>query len=222
MAQQTTNKPLRETAQLASIKELLDGKYVVQEGWLPNYIHTNGRKLTRVNILGIVIEKPTPFNFFLDDGTGSILVTDFTQLPQTRTLKVGEPVLVIGKPRQGKEELFIASEVVQHKQIKQNPGWLVHRKKELKKIYESISQEGISTKTTLATKEKYAPEKNPDTVPLSGEDLLEFIKSKDGGDGCATEEVIEYFGSSAEEHINTLLTMGEIFEIRPGYVKVLE
>ena len=43
---------VRETAKICSVNDLLVGEYVVQEGWLPNYIKINDRKLSRVNIMG--------------------------------------------------------------------------------------------------------------------------------------------------------------------------
>jgi len=56
MTQEET-KFQRETAKISSIKELLQGSYVIQEGWKPNYIKTSFRQIVRVNLMGIVVDK---------------------------------------------------------------------------------------------------------------------------------------------------------------------
>jgi len=89
----------RETAKICSIDDLLAGELIVQEGWKPNYVLSHSRKLSRVNIMGIIVEKTSPFNFLFDDGTGTILVIDFNNTKQSAQTKVGDPVLVIGRPR---------------------------------------------------------------------------------------------------------------------------
>jgi RPA family protein len=216
-------KSVRDTAKITNVEELTSGTYVTQEGWLANYVHTEFRNLTRVNIMGLVVEKESPYSFLIDDGTGTILVTDFSQSTNSPRIKVGQPVLVIGKPRLAQDEtIFLAAEIVQDRQLMRSPGWLIQRKQDLKKLYaQAKPQEKISTPQPVVEKEEIAP-KEVSAVPVTGEDILEFIKSKDGGEGCSTDEVLEYFGKEVEEHITTLITMGEIFEIRPGFVKVLE
>ena len=67
MEQQVASRPMRETAAITSVDDLLQAEYVVQEGWLPNYVQTPTRKLTRVNIIGIVVDKQNPFSFMLDE-----------------------------------------------------------------------------------------------------------------------------------------------------------
>lgn len=231
---------MRDTARIASIAELTGGEYVVQEGWLPNYVQTDYRRLTRLNLMGLVVEKDSLYSFVLDDGTGSILVTDFGQLPATRDLKIGMPVLVIGKPRKTGEDIFIAAEIIKSTQLQRNPGFLIERKQILKQFYTtatkvqrlppSVSRKkdiisgnftDESTATSPAVDELIIPPSSP-AVPITGEDILDFIRSKDGGDGCAIDEIYDYFGKDIEEHVTTLITMGEIFEIRPGFVKVLD
>lgn len=234
---QTTTVPQRETAKICSIKDLLKGDYIIQEGWKPNYVQVGGRKLSRINIIGIVVSKPTPYEFSLDDGTGTIDVTDFNQHKKVADLKVGEPVLVIGRPRQNNNQLFIACEFVNSKQLKENSYWLSQRKKDLEVIStqtdddEPISLEDLEFSTPQDKTEEIIEkakevnvidESQAVVADVTGEDIIQFIKKKDTGDGCFVEEIISYFGDDIDDHILTLITMGEIYEIKPGKVKVLE
>lgn len=214
----------RQTAKIASIEELLTGDYITQEGWKPNYIQTKSRRLTRVNIIGIIIEKPSPYEIILDDGTGSILVNDFNHSMSTFNSKVGQGVLIIGRPRKADDETFIAAEAVQTKQIKENPLWLVKRKEELNEIKEikELDDEYRSVNVEESQDEEESEEPEEDVVELTDDELIKFIKQKDEGDGCAIEDIISHFGQEADNTILTLIAMGEVYEIKPGKIKVLE
>ena len=55
------------------------------------------------------------------------------------------------------------------------------------------------------------------------EGIYSLIKELDNGDGVSFEDILGKFkGAEAEAIINTLLENGNIFEIRPGRLKVLE
>lgn len=221
----------RQTAKIASVEELLKGDYVVQDGWKPNYIQTNLRKLVRINIIGIIIEKPSPFELIIDDGTGSILISDFNRLKSTQDTKVGQGVLVIGRPRKSNEHTFIAAEIVQSKQIQENPLWLVKRKEDLIKIsssdfvdddYESISVDDLTQKDIQSDESDSDDESKDDFVELTDDKIIAFIKKNDSSDGCLIESLIDHFGQEVDNVILTLIAMGEIYEIKPGRIKVLE
>ena len=58
----------RQIAYKIRIKDILEGKYVKEEGWNPNYIVTaNEKEVSRVNIIGIVIDKQFEFNKYVLD-----------------------------------------------------------------------------------------------------------------------------------------------------------
>ncbi|MFP4118422.1 MAG: hypothetical protein ACLFTH_00015 [Candidatus Woesearchaeota archaeon] len=220
----------RETAYICSIGELNEGEYVVQEGWKPNYVKSGPRKLARVNVMGVVVEKPDVYSFILDDGTGTITVTDFNQQKNTTNLSVGEPVLVIGRPRKSGDTLFIASEIVKANQVKSDPMWLTLRKKQLQRIHAHTSTKShvkTSPEETAEQRQARTPEQESEEQPiispaLTGDDIIAFVRKKDDGSGCDVDEITDYFGSSAEEVVHALITMGEVYEIRPGKIKVLE
>ena len=49
---------------------------------------------------------------------------------------------------------------------------------------------------------------------------MEYIKQQDRGEGVSVEEIIEKY-SDAQAVIERLQLQGDIFEVRPGRVKVL-
>ena len=79
------------------------------------------------------------------------------------------------------------------------------------KIIPKVSQENIQ-------ENEDKPKKNDKT-----EKVLQAIRKKDTGDGVDFEALLEEIGiSDGDELLKRLLEQGEIFEIRPGKVKVLE
>ncbi|MFW5865546.1 MAG: hypothetical protein ACOCU6_00450, partial [Nanoarchaeota archaeon] len=192
-------------------------------------------------IIGVVVEKTEAHSFMLDDGTGTISVTDFNRSRQTRDLEVGDPVLVIGKPRIFQQNLFIACEIAQSKQLKENPLWLTVRKKRLqsessgKTKGKQIQGEEIEAGAGDSHKQEAPINSLSEEMPLSaqslsidkrkeltGDDVINFLKENDSGQGCDIDMITEHFGQNIEGTIHTLITMGEVYEIRPGKIKVLE
>ena len=46
----------RQVACKTRVSEILGGRYVKEEGWMPNYIETTSRKkISRINIIGVVV-----------------------------------------------------------------------------------------------------------------------------------------------------------------------
>lgn len=217
----------RHTAKLCSIKHLLSGKYVVQEGWKPNFIQTKSQKFVRVNIIGFVVDKPSPFQFILDDGSSSILVIDFNHFKKTADIKVGEPVLIIAKPRKSDEGLFLSLEIINNSQIKKNPSLIVKRKEDLADL-NLDSVVGVD-ETSINESDDDSDDNSHETVStfnsedkITGDDIIKFISKKDSGDGCLIEEIVAYFGQEADDIILSLMSFGEIYEIKPGKIKLLE
>ena len=53
--------------------------------------------------------------------------------------------------------------------------------------------------------------------------IFQLIKSTDSGEGADTEEVISKSNlENAEQLVKKLLEEGEIFEVKPGKLKILE
>ncbi len=203
----------RQVAYKVRIRDVLEGTY--QKGnqeFDPNYIITQvGLKLARVNLIGVVVakEEAATLNINIDDGTGKINVRSFEQLPFP-ACSIGNIVTIIGKPRVFGTEKYILCESC--KSI-QDQRWVELRKLEWEKSFPKKSTE---------QKEVIEEEvKNEDEGTDRVTHILTIIRTLDKGSGADIEEVIKQTKQN-EKIIQDLLEQGEIFEIRPGKIKVLE
>jgi len=223
--QQTTQK--RQIAIKARISEIINGKYFKEEGWKPNYIITNTNKIiSRANIIGVIVSEPstetTNQNITIDDGTGRITVRSFDDKLTLNKYNTGEVVMIIGRPREYGNEKYLVPEIIK---IVEDKRWIEVRKKELEK--EKIADKKISVidESSIIQEEtvednKVIEEKQSETVY---EKIINKIREMDKGNGVNIEEVIiSMKDPNAEKILNSLLEEGEIFEIRPGMIKVLE
>ena len=226
--QQKTQK--RQAAIKVRVRDIINGKYVKEEGWLPNYIAMqNGGKASRVNIIGTIVFKSNEENFnyknfVIDDGSGKISVRSFEKEDNISKFDVGDAVLIIGRPREFNNEKYIIPEIA--KSI-QNPMWIEVRKLELElnknfgaEMNDKNINENEAARNTIVPEE--AEEVNAN-VKSDSDVIYDLIKKLDAGNGVQIEEVIEKSNSAdAEKLINILLENGNIFEVKPGKVKVLE
>jgi RPA family protein len=224
--QEPTKQITRQTAKVSSIGEITKGNYIKQEGWEPNYILSlKNEKISRVNLIGIVVTIPeNSQSVFLDDGTGKIEVRSFEKSDIFKDITIGDIVLIIGRPRDFNNEIYINVEII--KKIT-NKGWLEYRKKEillrnilkpdmLKEVPEKnfISEDNVEGSKQEESKLK---EETIDEI----DELLIKIKNLDTGSGCDVQELIE-INQGYEAMVEQLLLKGEIFELAPGKIKVLE
>ncbi len=165
----------KDTAVHTWISELNSGSFIQQEDEPSTIQLQNGTTIKKTRIYGIAVSTE---ELIVDDGTGSILVRTF-EAPFN--IQIGDPVLVIGRPRMYERQCYILGEIVK----KTDKKWL------------EIAQK---------------------THPIKQEPI-ELIKTLDKGEGANYEEVAARIG---EEKIIHLLATGEIFETRPGKIKVLE
>ena len=196
----------RQVAYKVRIKDILDGDYIKEEGWMPNYIRLiDGTKVSRVNIIGTIVLKTDEQNYrsiLIDDGSGKLPVRSFEKYEVFDGVGIGDVVLIIGRPREFGEK-YIVPEVI--KKI-EDPAWIEVRKAELKKPEVGVSEEKVNG------------------VAVSPADkIFSLIKEADKGAGVDVEDIIKKSNiSEAEKIIRTLLEEGEIFELKPGIVKILE
>lgn len=209
----------RQTAYIVGIDEINNSKYTKSEGeWDPNYLIIRGLKISRVNIIGVIISISGESNiesFVIDDGFSNIQVRNFDN-SLNLNLEIGDIVLIIGKPREYNDEKYIVPEIV--KKI-ENEGWIEFRKKQLKQIKpNNIPEPKIEKKVEVAQNTSIEEEISSDT-----QTIYDLVKKLDPGEGADIEEIIQKSNiTNTENIINSLLKEGEIFEIRPGKIKVLE
>ncbi len=187
------------------IKDVLNSSYVKEEGTNPNYLIVGNDRVSRVNIIGTLVNIRRDENEAeLDDGSGMILLKSFEQKNFFEGVNVGDLILVIAKPREFGIK-YLVPEVIK----KTTLDWLEVRREELKK-------EGVKEEV-----KKAVVEEKVEFVGTGKEELLEKIRSLDDGDGVFILDVIKE-NLKNEELIQELLKEGEIFQPGPGKIKVLE
>jgi len=205
----------RQIAYKARINELIEGRYIEEEGWNPNYIETiDGKQISRINLIGTVVSKQTEeeLNYkslILDDATGKIAVRAFGDDRLFDNVEIGGAVLLIGRPRQYGNEKYILAEIL--RKIK-NKDWIKVRALELDKqkfVREEITNNPLREEV-----------KEEEIVENNAEKIIEVIKKLDKGEGADFEDVLKEINDEAT--IKSLLKEGEIFEIKPGKLKVLK
>lgn len=201
-------KPL--VAVKARITELLTGQWVEQGNEPSSVMLPDGTLAARANVMGIIVDisdGETP-NLLIDDGTDRIALRTFEKVPGIVNAKLGSPVLVIGRPRKFGEGRFLVPECVR---VLENPAWLEVRKHEL----------ADRKPVPQAAPEIAQPSVVEEEVIHAGGPILQSIRSLDKGIGADIEEVLTT-ARCKQEDLERLLVRGEIFEVSPGRLKVLE
>jgi RPA family protein len=195
----------RQPAKKIYVRELLDSYLRVAEGLEPNAALTARGAVARASIIGVVIatEELPVSSLTIDDGTGQIQVRSFERkLPQT----VGSVVQVIGRPRSYQGTHYLAAEAI----AIVDAGWAEFRKKELGNV-QTKEQEIVA-----------AEERQSEGGENRAELILRLIRELDDGAGAPIEQVVVRSRfKDAEDIIEQMLLAGDIFELRPGKVKIL-
>ena len=196
----------RQVAYKVRISDLLAG-FMMKDELSAGYIKISGMNASRVNIIAIVVlksEEPSYSSAGIDDGTGRISLKSFENKAIFSNVDVGDCVLVVGKIRQYNDEKYIIPEAMK----KIDVGWMNHRKIELERMpLSGNSEHGLVI----------------EEVAGSDDEVYSLIKKMDEGEGVSFESVISSSKSArAEGIIKRLLESGDIFEIKPGKLKVLE
>ena len=206
----------RQTACKIRIKGILNSKYIKNGGFNPNYIEINSQEVSRVNVIGVVVDKSGISNhkaIEIDDGTGKISARYFENNVSFNNVNVGDVVLIIGRPREFSSEKYILIETIK----KIDPTWAKVRKLELKgekpEEYSPADADKISDSELVE-------EKIIDDGPANK--VIKLIKELDKGEGVAIEDILSKSIKDVDKITDMLLKEGDIFEIKPGKLKVLE
>lgn len=219
----------RQTAFLCTVEQLSSGEYVKTDGWDPSYVESGVGALSRVRIAGLVVE--TGAQVSVDDGTGSILIRSFdAPLP---TLQVGNPVLIIGRPRLFDGSLYILVETCK---VLPSPDWLKYYREQLRE-WQSFVPPNPKREPVVSVEEKTEmPSQALKTKGVGNQisgsqsstvapamELINLIRELDPGDGASVDEVLAKASfAGADDKLQFLISEGEVFELRAGKVKVLE
>ncbi len=211
--------PKRNVAYKVMVKDILKGVYTKVGGWNPNYlVLENGKQISRINIIGTIIDKPFSNNLVyqstvIDDGSGNINLRTFDNKDMLNDFSVGDSILVIGRPREFGNEKYILPEII--KKIN-NKDWMELRKLELEKnnTPQNSKEEEPNKIDIYDLKEEIITEDN---------NIFALIKKLDKGEGADLNEVVEKSNNQyCEKIINNMIKQGGLFEIKPGKIKILE
>lgn len=240
----------RLTAIKCTIDEIARGKYVSgTEKFDPNFIETDGLKISRANIIATVtatyFSEDKKYAFIvLDDSTGVIRSKAFQDTKPFANIKKGDIVCFIGKVREYNDERYLIPEIVKKLD---DPNFETLRKLELlkrmgMKIQSTVNGfsndtnktgsaqvNNVSSTLTENTKTPISPstnektEKKIDRIAIR-ETALKAIAEFDEGDGVPYDKILALFKDSSQEAesvINELLEEGSCYEPRPGKIKLL-
>jgi hypothetical protein len=199
----------RETASICQVQDLLLGDFVKTEGWTPSYFSTRLGNLSRVNIIGVIVSKDQD-GFLFDDGSGRILLRSFEQ-NSFEDIQIGDFVVLVGRPRAYNEQKYVMPEIL--KRI--SPAWADFRKVQVELLKKIIPVPEKETRVVI----------NEPAPPIANyyQKIVDFIKDLDDGSGAEIGEVIKRSDvPKADELIRKLIEEGEIFELKPGKLKLLE
>jgi RPA family protein len=222
------------------ISDILDSNYVKEDGSEPNYIITkDGKKISRVNIIAIVISKDSSpemgyKRLSIDDGSGVISARLFDENPGFDKISVGDIALIIGKPRLYGSELYIVPEII----TKQEMRWFELRKKELGFSRSKTNASDDSNKARTAENPEVSKtisktntligkaaefEYAEDNYKISDYDnMIGIIRQNDSSEGVLIEDIVNIIKKpNSEKMIDDMLKNGDIFMVKPGRVRVL-
>jgi RPA family protein len=210
----------RQIAEKIRIADLKDGQYIKEEGLRPNYVMLkNGHKVSRVNLVGTVVSNSTDLGYrdvCIDDGSAKMSVRAFEQNPAMDALSIGDPIFIIGRPREYGQEIYVLPEII--KKI-ENMKWLEVRQLELAKI--KIIPETSSPQEDLPEEEPEEPVE--EVIEDKGVGAVkEAIRGLDSGSGADYEDITMKVGPDADKIISSMLKNGDVFEVSPGKLKLLE
>ena len=204
----------RQIAYKVRVNDILNSKYTKTEGFAPNYLEIGGKEISRTNLIGVIVEKLDLNNYqtlSIDDGTGKISARIFENNALLDKVSIGQIVLIIGRPREFSSEKYILIEAIK----KVNPAWAKVRKLELEK--------DVGDKNVLLNGNTKINNNEAEEVALSSKNrIVKLVKELDNGSGVPIEDISSKDIKDFEKIIEILLKGGDIFEIKPGKLKVLE
>lgn len=200
----------RQVAYKVSVSDILNSSFSKDDA-SAGYVKLNGFNVSRVNVIANIVYKSgegqNHNSALIDDGTGKIILRTFENTDIFSRVDVGDIALVIGRIREYNNERYILPEIV----------------KKLEKI-EWMSMRKIELKgNAIEPNNEAAEEVVGEAVTNTNEEVYILIKKLDNGDGVSIEDVMkESSNPDAEKIIGRLLENGDVFEIKPGKLKVLE
>ncbi len=239
----------RQTAKMVTVRELVSGEWVKNEGMNPSFAVTGtGERVARARILGTIVSKfvSDDGNFgsiTLDDGTDTIRAKMFKELKPIEDAKIGELIDFIGKVREYNGEIYVIPESMKKVEdpnlITLRKLELLRKRKEMEKAKELVSKNQGKSPDELR-KELSGKHGLPGDIidiylkdsgktgPSEAEkkDMKAQVLSvlKEEKDGIVYSELIKRLDvkeSEIESAINELLSEGICYEPSPGKIRMI-
>lgn len=209
----------REVAQKTSVAEILKGGFMETEDGAAT-LSVNGRQIKRANILATIVDKADTGGAYksmvADDGTGQIRLRLFdSESNLFERPAVGDFVMIIGKPRHYGGERYIAPELIKPLH---DVKWAEVRKLELR-----LAMNKQPTTAAAIKDKKNENEMDENAASRDKVEVYKIVKELDTGRGAdATEVAMKCGSSNADALIKEMIKAGDLFEVSPGKLKVLE
>jgi len=220
----------RLTAKKASLTEIVHGKFVQKSGFESNYVLSRlGRKLSRVMVLGLVVDKfmsedGNYATITLDDGTETLRCKVFVNTKIFDTINPGDLVQVMGKVREYNGEIYAVPESIRKEEAnaetlrmlelkKQND----EQRKKIKIVFDLKDQtadlnelKAVALKQGVSNEEAEGILEAQDLIEAEAEKkseessgakdaVLKMIDEKDAGNGVDYGEILK--GSGLPENV---------------------
>lgn len=212
----------RWTAYKFWIKDIINATTITKEG--AHFFEIRGKEAARTNVIATVVDKQTNAdNTFstitLDDATETIRVKTWKEdTKKLEEINIGDQVMIIGRIRVYNDEIFITPEIAK----KQEPEWLLVRKKELEKAYGKPEEKARHETKEESRPQEIIEEEVIEPTETARQKILEIIEKEP--EGIQIGELIKQSGlkeEEAEKAIDELLREGEVFQPRNGFLKVI-
>lgn len=199
----------RNVAIKVKVSDIAAGN-LVRDGVSSPYVKISGIAASRINIIAVLVYKSEESGYasaIIDDGSGRVSLRAFEDKNMLSKVDVGDIVLVVGRIREFGSEVYVLPEILKRLA---DTGWANVRKLELERI--------LSPKKMGAEVEKVHEESSSANYRI-----YSLIKEIDTGEGVSVDDIIKISGIvEAERALNMLLENGDVFEVKPGKLKVLE
>ena len=210
---------LRNTAYKIWIGDLIKGEYIKSdEDFKPNFISAKNLIISRVNLIGVVIDKYTNLDktysfIMIDDGSAVIRARVWNEdIKLFENLDVGNSVLILGKVKEQNGEIYIMPEFANKLS---NSSWAKLRREELLKLYGEPGK--------IEAEQKNDTMISDPPIDVGRKAIINLIEKLDKGDGAESAKIIKEFGASEEKAnalIYELIKEGEVFEYKQGRLKL--
>ena len=218
--------PKRKTAYKVWINDLIKGNFVkVTYEWESNYVELRGLKVSRVNLIGVIIDSFVQENYvslIVDDGSANLRLMLWGEaVSLVSNLGIGDIVLVIGKVKDYNNSIYVTPDFVRKID---NPLWLKVRKKELINLFGEPLKFNNKLEELDEQNTDFIEEKVVDEPSFNKrEKVISLIEKLDDSNGVPIEKLIKESGFDNDilNVINDLIKEGEIFQLKEGIVKLV-